>query len=221
MIISNSGWQGVLSEEWQKPYYQAMWQTLDTAYSLRPIYPPKSQVFQAFELVDYDQVKVVILGQDPYHGEGQAHGLSFSVQKGVKLPPSLRNIFKELESDMGIVPPEHGCLTEWVKQGVLMFNAVLTVEAGQAGSHKKIGWHTFTDQVIKALNEREQGIVFVLWGNFAISKKKFITGQQHRIIESVHPSPLSARRGFFGSRPFSQVNRALESMGVLPVDWSL
>ena len=221
MIIEKPGWQRVLGNEFKKDYYEHMWEKLDQAYEDQTIYPPKEEVYSAFELVDYEEVKVVILGQDPYHGNGQAHGLSFSVKKGVKLPPSLKNIFKELNSDMGIDMPEDGYLVPWARQGVLMFNAVLTVEEGKAGAHKKIGWHTFTDEVIRRLNQREKGIVFVLWGNFAISKKKFITGSQHRIIESVHPSPLSARRGFFGSKPFSKINAALMDLGYTTINWHL
>lgn len=221
MMIQNKGWQGILEEEWQKPYYKDLWTKLDLAYETQNIYPPKAEVFSAFELVDYNEVKAVILGQDPYHGQGQAHGLSFSVKPGVKIPPSLRNMYKELRSDLEIDPPDHGYLTPWAMQGVLMFNAVLSVEEGKAGSHKKLGWPKFTDEVIKKLNQRKEGIVFVLWGNFAISKKKFITNPQHRIVESVHPSPLSASRGFFGSKPYTKVNHYLEELGQTPIDWSL
>ena len=221
MVINNKGWQKVLGDEFTKDYYRDMWGKLDRAYEDHPVYPPKDQVFSAFELVDYEDVKVVILGQDPYHGPGQAHGLSFSVQPGIKLPPSLKNIFKELVDDQGVTMPAEGYLVPWAKQGVLMFNAVLTVEEGKAGSHKNMGWHRFTDQVISCLNRRENGIVFVLWGNFAISKKKLITGSQHGIIESVHPSPLSARRGFFGSNPFSKINDYLANLGTEAIDWRL
>ena len=221
MIIQNKGWQGVLEDEFAKDYYLQLWEKLDAAYEDHSVYPIKEEVFSAFEYVDYDQVKVVILGQDPYHGPNQAHGLSFSVKPGVKIPPSLRNIYKELKSDLGIDPPDHGYLEAWAKQGILMFNAVLTVDEGSAGSHKKYGWHTFTDAVISQLDAREEGIVFVLWGNFAISKKKLITGTQHRIVESVHPSPLSASRGFLGSQPYSKINGYLSELGYAPIDWRL
>lgn len=221
MIINKSGWQRVLGDEFKKDYYREMWKSLDAAYVNHPVYPPRDKVFSAFEMVDYNDVKVVILGQDPYHGQGQAHGLSFSVQKGIRIPPSLRNIYKELKNDLAIEPPDHGCLIPWAEQGVLMLNAVLTVDEGKPGSHKKLGWHRFTDTVIEKLNEREQGVVFVLWGNFAIGKKKLISNLQHRIIESVHPSPLSANRGFLGSKPFSQINHCLAELGQTPIDWQL
>lgn len=220
-IILNEGWRQVLAEEFAKDYYSDLWDKVDAAYDAGNVYPPVEEIFSAFELVDYDQVKVVILGQDPYHGLGQAHGLSFSVKPGVKIPPSLRNIYKELQSDLGVPMADHGSLISWAEQGVLMFNAVLTVDEGHAGSHKKHGWHKFTDAVISKLNDRDKGIVFVLWGNFAISKKALITQPQHRIIASVHPSPLSANRGFFGSQPFSKINHALEEIGQPPIDWPL
>lgn len=221
MIIQNQGWQTVLADEFNKDYYGELCNRLEQAYEDHSVYPAKEDIFSAFELVDYDKVKVVILGQDPYHGAGQAHGLSFSVKKGVKIPPSLRNMFKELKSDLGIEPPNHGFLQSWAQQGILMFNAVLTVDEGKAGSHKNYGWHTFTDAVISQLNQREDGIVFVLWGNFAISKKPLITGSQHRIVESVHPSPLSASRGFFGSKPYSKINSYLEELGHTQINWQL
>lgn len=221
MNIENKEWKSVLKDEFAKKYYMDLWAHLEEEYADHLVYPPKEEVFTAFELVGYNEVKVVILGQDPYHGPNQAHGLSFSVKKGVKIPPSLRNILKELKADLGIDIPNHGCLLPWANQGVLMFNAVLTVDEGKAGSHKKLGWHQFTDEVIRQLNLRRTGIVFVLWGNFAISKKALITNPQHRIIESVHPSPLSASRGFFGSRPFSRINEYLETMGLTAIDWTL
>ena len=221
MIIQNEGWQTVLADEFNKDYYVELCNKLEQAYDDHPVYPAKEDVFSAFELVDYDEVKVVILGQDTYHGPGQAHGLSFSVKKGVKIPPSLRNMYKELKSDLGIEAPDHGYLEAWAKQGILMFNAVLSVDEGKAGSHKKYGWHTFTDAVITQLNQREEGVVFVLWGNFAISKKKLITASQHRIVESVHPSPLSASRGFLGSKPYSKINGYLEELGYETIEWCL
>lgn len=221
MIIENKGWKQLLEDEFKKAYYVKLWEKLDVAYEDHQVYPPKGKVFSAFELVDYDEVKVVILGQDPYHGAGQAHGLSFSVEKGIKIPPSLRNMYKELESDLSVQPPDHGYLVPWAVQGILMCNAVLTVDEGHPGSHKKFGWHQFTDEVIRRLNAREAGIVFVLWGNFAIGKKTLITNPQHKIIESAHPSPLSASRGFFGSKPFSRINEHLVALGYDPIDWHL
>ena len=220
-MIMNESWQKVLGETYAQTYYKDLWAKVDAAYGAGTVYPPIEDVYSAFELVGYDQVKVVVLGQDPYHGPGQAHGLSFSVKPGVKIPPSLRNIYKELQADLGIPMADHGYLIPWAEQGVLMFNAVLTVDEGKAGSHKKYGWHTFTDEIIRQLNERKEGIVFVLWGNFAISKKALITNPQHRIIESVHPSPLSASRGFFGSQPFSKINDHLQAMGQTPINWQL
>ncbi len=219
--ILNEGWQKVLRDEFVKDYYSDLWAMVDAAYDAGHVYPPVEEVFSAFELVDYDQVKVVILGQDPYHGPGQAHGLSFSVKPGVKIPPSLRNMYKELQNDLGMTMADHGYLISWAEQGILMFNAVLTVDEGHAGSHKKYGWHKFTDAVISKLNDREEGIVFVLWGNFAISKKGLITNPQHRIIENIHPSPLSANRGFFGSKPFSKINTQLVTLGQSTIDWQL
>ena len=178
-------------------------------------------IFNALRLTPYSSVKAVILGQDPYHGPGQAHGLCFSVQPGVKLPPSLQNIFKELKSDLGIEPPKNGTLTKWAKQGVLMLNTTLTVRAGQANSHKNLGWTTFTDHVIDKLNDHKQPIVFLLWGGNARSKAKLITAPQHLVLEAAHPSPLSAYNGFFGCHHFSMCNDYLRSCGVEPIDWDL
>ncbi len=214
-------WKCVLAQEFTKTYYKDLEERLDEAYECSRVYPPREDVFSAFEHTDYDQVKVVILGQDPYHGPGQAHGLSFSVQHGVKIPPSLRNIYKELAADVGFHIPNHGNLEAWTKQGILLLNAILTVEEGKPSSHKKFGWGQFTDEVIRLLNDREEGIVFVLWGNFAISKKSLITNPQHRIVESVHPSPLSASRGFLGSACFSKVNNLLTTMGHEGIDWTI
>lgn len=218
-IIHNS-WQGILEEEFQKPYYQELRQFLKQEYGTQTIYPDMYHIFEALEQTPYEKVKVVILGQDPYHGENQAHGLSFSVQPGVKIPPSLRNIYQELATDLGIKPVNHGFLTSWAQQGVLLLNTVLTVRAGQAYSHRGKGWEQLTDAIIKKLNEREQPVVFILWGKPAQQKMSMIDSR-HVIIRSVHPSPLSAHRGFFGSKPFSKTNQALIELGETPIDWQL
>ena len=190
-------------------------------YDKKIIYPPKDYIFNALKLTSYKDTKVVIVGQDPYHGENQAHGLSFSVQKGVKLPPSLQNIYKELESDLGIPPKSDGDLTGWAKQGVLMLNAVLTVEKDKAASHRNLGWEPMTDYIIKLLNKKDEPVVFILWGNFAKEKAKLIKNPKHYIIISPHPSPLSAYSGFFGSKPFSKTNDFLVKNRIPPIDWSL
>lgn len=214
-------WQDVLGDEFKKQYFQDILSELEALYKTEKVFPQKEDIFNALKLTDYHQVKVVILGQDPYHDDNQAHGLSFSVLPGVKTPPSLRNIYKELEVDCGCSIPNHGCLTSWATQGVLLLNAVLTVTAHNASSHKKLGWQTFTDQVIKHLNDREEPVVFILWGNYAKSKEQYITNSRHRVITSVHPSPLSARRGFFGSKPFSQANQFLEDNNKTPINWQI
>ena len=214
-------WKELFQQEEQKEYYRKLMQFLDEEYAHRTIYPPREDLFTCFTSCPFEAVKVVILGHDPYHQPYQAHGLCFSVRKGVQIPRSLKNIYKELKSDMNIDAPSHGCLTDWTKQGVFLMNTVMSVREGQAASHKKKGWETFTDTVISALNEQEKGIVFVLWGSHAQKKAELITGRQHRILMSAHPSPLSASRGFFGSRPFSTVNRYLEEMGRTPIDWRL
>jgi uracil-DNA glycosylase len=183
------------------------------------IYPPMEEVFSAFKLTNFDQVKVVIVGQDPYHGPGQAHGLSFSVRPEVRLPPSLNNIFKELASDLECTAPKSGFLAGWAKQGVLLLNSVLTVTASQAASHRGIGWETFTDYVLNALNQDREHLVFILWGSYAIKKAAFIDQKRHLVLTAPHPSPLSAHRGFFGSRPFSLSNKYLEEHGLTPIDW--
>ncbi|PKM58106.1 MAG: uracil-DNA glycosylase [Firmicutes bacterium HGW-Firmicutes-3] len=221
MKIQNRQWATLLEDEFEKAYYKKMWSILEDAYNHETIYPPKSQVFSAFETTDYDQVKVVILGQDPYHGQGQAHGLCFSVMPDKKLPPSLKNIYKELALDLGIPIPDHGYLIDWAKQGILMINAICTVRAGVPSSHKYLGWESFTDRVIELLNERDEGMVFVLWGNYAIKKEALITNPRHRVVKSPHPSPFSARTGFFGSRPFSSINNHLMEMGYTAVDWTI
>lgn len=219
--IIHNDWQQVLEEEFQAPYYQQLREFLKEEYKNHPVYPQMHDIWEAFELTPYNEVKVVILGQDPYHGPRQANGLSFSVNRDVKLPPSLVNIYKELEADLGIPPAKHGDLTAWAKQGVFLLNSVLTVRGGEAFSHRGKGWELLTDAVIRALNAREKPVVFILWGNASIAKKAFIDTKRHAVITSPHPSPLSARRGFFGSKPFSQVNEALERFGEEPIDWRL
>lgn len=193
---------------------------IKTEYN-KDIYPKKESIFKALELTPLKDVKVVILGQDPYHGEGQANGLSFSVNKGIKLPPSLRNIYKELEQDLGIPTPTHGDLTNWSKQGVLLLNSVLTVEKGKPGSHKNMGWQEYTDGIIKQISEEKENIVFILWGKYAESKKELIDNNKHKIIISTHPSPFSARKGFFGSKPFSRTNNYLKEHNKKEIDWNI
>ena len=217
-LFSNE-WDEVLNDEFEKPYYSKLLEFLQKEYAEEMIYPQVDDLWTAFKLTPFNAVKVVILGQDPYHGPEQAHGLSFSVKPGVKIPPSLRNMFKELASDSSCPLPENGTLTGWAQQGVLMLNTVLTVRDGQAHSHRKQGWETFTDEVIRLLSEREKPIVFVLWGSPAREKKKLIDTSRHAVIESVHPSPLSASRGFIGSRPYSKTNQILESWDETQIDW--
>ncbi|ELK42174.1 uracil-DNA glycosylase [Brevibacillus agri] len=214
-------WAPILAGEFEKPYYLKLRQILKEEYQTRTIYPDMYHIFTALHLTSYEQAKVVILGQDPYHGPGQAHGLSFSVRPGIKPPPSLVNIYKELQSDLNCTIPEHGYLSHWAKQGVMMLNAVLTVRAGNPNSHKGIGWEQFTDQIIHLLNEREKPLVFILWGRHAQEKAAFIDKTRHCIIASPHPSPFSANRGFFGSRPFSRANAFLRSQGMEEIDWQL
>ncbi|MBT9719585.1 uracil-DNA glycosylase [Enterococcus durans] len=219
-IIHNS-WQDVLADEFEKPYYHSLRDFLKKEYRTQKIHPDMYHIFEALELTPYEKVKVVILGQDPYHGANQAHGLSFSVQPGVKIPPSLNNIYKELQSDLGIKPVNHGNLVSWAKQGVLLLNTVLTVREGQAYSHRGQGWERLTDTIIEKLNEREQPVVFILWGKPAQKKMKMIDKSKHIILTSSHPSPLSAHRGFLGSKPFSKTNDALLALGEQPIDWQL
>ena len=215
------GWREVLAEEFEQQYLQDLAAFVAEERRNHTVYPPKTEVFSALALTPYDQVRVVILGQDPYHGPNQAHGLAFSVRKGVRPPPSLVNIFAELQTDLGIAPSRHGYLAEWAEQGVLLLNTVLTVRAGAAASHKGQGWERLTDRIIELVSAREQPVVFVLWGSPAQRKTALIDTRRHTIIRSVHPSPLSASNGFFGSRPFSQVNAALERYGEPPIDWQL
>lgn len=219
-ILTNS-WNDILKDEFDKDYYKKLRSQLINEYNEHTIYPDKHDIFNALNYTDFKDVKVVILGQDPYHAPNQAHGLSFSVKPGVKTPPSLKNIFKELHDDLGCYVPNNGYLKKWSDQGVLLLNTVLTVRAGNANSHKGLGWELFTNKIISSLNDSKHPIVFMLWGNNAISKKKLITNTDHYIIESVHPSPLSAHRGFFGSKPFSKANNFLISKGEKPIDWQI
>ena len=229
MKVTGNKWDELLAEEWQKPYYSELREFLKTEYENGTVYPPAEDIYNALRMTDYDDVKAVILGQDPYHEPGQAHGLAFSVQAGTPEPPSLVNIFKELEDDLGIVPPQRpagGLLESWAKHGVLLLNTVLTVRAHEAGSHRGRGWETFTDRVIELLAEREKPMVFILWGAQAGAKQDLIQSAQrgkmrHLIIKAPHPSPLSAYRGFFGGRYFSRCNYFLADCGGEPVDWSL
>lgn len=221
MKLPDNDWGKLLQEELEQPYMQELLREVTLKYNNTRVYPPQEDLFNALRYTSYEDTKVVILGQDPYHGEGQAHGLSFSVQKGVKLPPSLRNIYKELAEDIGCEPPLHGCLEAWTRQGVLLQNTVLTVEEGKPASHQKLGWERFTDRIIALLNERSKPVVFVLWGNHAGAKASGIDGNRHHIISSVHPSPLAARKGFFGSKPFSKANEFLIAQGIEPVDWRI
>jgi uracil-DNA glycosylase len=216
-------WLEVLGDEFGKDYMVQLRQFLKTEKQAgNKIYPKGGDIFNAFNKTPFDKVEVVILGQDPYHGENQAHGLSFSVQKGIAIPPSLKNIYKELQTDIpGFVIPKHGDLTEWAEQGVLLLNASLTVRAGMPGSHQKKGWEEFTDNVIKTISEKKEGIVFILWGSFAQAKAELIDKTKHHIIKSPHPSPFSADRGFFGSKPFSKTNEILEKEGKKPIDWQI
>lgn len=217
MVHIGNDWDDILRGEFEKRYYQELRQFLISEYRSRPIYPDMYDIFNALKMTPYHSVKAVILGQDPYHQPGEAHGLCFSVKKGIRIPPSLRNIYKELYNDTGIVSPDHGCLESWAKNGVLLLNAVLTVRQGQPNSHKGKGWEIFTDTVISHLNRREQPMVFILWGNNARAKKQLITNPSHLIIEGMHPSPFSADRGFFGGRYFSRTNEFLKD----PVDWKI
>lgn len=220
-VILKNDWSTLLAQEFKQDYYLKLRQFLIKEYSSKVIYPDKYDIFNALHLTPYASTKVVILGQDPYHGTGQAHGLSFSVKPGIESPPSLVNIFKELQSDLGCYMPNNGYLTKWAEQGVLLLNAVLTVRAGLANSHKGMGWENFTDQIITRLNQREKPVVFILWGANAQAKEKLITSRRHLIIKSPHPSPLSAHRGFFGSKPFSRANLFLQEIGSPEIDWQI
>jgi uracil-DNA glycosylase len=214
-------WQHVLIEEFANPYWAELQHFVAKDRETHTVYPPEDEVYTAFKLTPFDDVRVFLLGQDPYPGEGQAHGLCFSVKPGVALPGSLRNMFKELHDDLGIAPAKNGSLVKWAKQGMLMLNAVLTVRAGQPNSHKGKGWEQFTDAAIRAVGNKDEPVVFVLWGAYAQKKIKLIDTDRHTIIESAHPSPLSAANGFFGSRPYSKINAALKKNGFPPMDWNL
>ncbi|WP_213818368.1 uracil-DNA glycosylase [Garciella nitratireducens] len=221
MEILKNDWKELLQEEFKKDYYLKIREFLKREYKTKTIYPDMYDIFNALHYTPYQKVKVVILGQDPYHGPNQAHGLSFSVKPGVAIPPSLMNIYKELQSDLKCYIPNNGYLKKWTDQGVLLLNTVLTVRAGQPNSHRGIGWEIFTDRIIQLLNDRKDPIVFILWGKNAQSKRKMIHNPKHFIVQSVHPSPLSANRGFFGSKPFSKVNHFLRSSGKEPIDWQI
>ncbi len=214
----NKNWDVILKDEMSKDYFKKLGVFIKNEYRTKRCFPPYENIFDALRFTDYDEVKVVVLGQDPYHGLGEAHGLSFSVKEGVRKPPSLQNIFKELENDLGI-KREASDLTDWAKQGVLLLNSIMTVVEDRPLSHKDKGWENFTDAIIKALNNREKPVIFLLWGSYARSKKEYITNKQHYIIESVHPSPLSANRGFFGSNPFSKINNILENNHQDKINW--
>lgn len=214
-------WDELLKDEFSKEYYIKLREFLNEEYKTARVFPPKEEVFSALRLTSYEAARVVILGQDPYHGEGQAHGLAFSVKPGVDAPPSLVNIFKELKSDLGCSIPNNGWLVPWAEQGVLLLNTALTVREGEANSHRNHGWEQFTDEVIRKLNEREKPLVFILWGKNALAKEELISNMHHMILRAPHPSPLSASRGFFGCRHFSKTNILLESMGQEPINWQL
>lgn len=214
-------WETWLKQEQEQAYYQELMQFLDQEYQEKQIFPPRTELFSAFQYCDMDQIKVVILGQDPYHEKNQAHGLAFSVRKGIKIPPSLRNIYKELHDDLNIAMPSHGCLIDWAKQGVFMLNAVLSVQEGKAGSHHNKGWEAFTDHVIQTVNEQCESVVFVLWGAPAQRKQSLIDSNKHAVLCAPHPSPLSAYRGFFGSKPFSQINDYLKAHQREEINWEI
>ena len=221
MAAINGDWLEALKDEFKKDYYKQLFEKVNEEYRTRLIFPPANDIFNAFHLTPLKDVKVVILGQDPYHGNNQAHGLCFSVKPEVEIPPSLVNIYKELHDDLGCTIPDHGYLVKWAKQGVLMLNTVLTVRAHQANSHRGIGWEEITDAAIRVLNTQDRPIVFILWGRPAQMKKAMLNNPKHLILEAPHPSPLSSYRGFFGSRPFSKTNQFLEANGVEPIDWQI
>lgn len=220
-IMIGNEWDSLLANEYQKEYFKTLERFVICEYNSKVIFPKISEIYNAFRYTPYNDIKVVIIGQDPYHGENQAEGLCFSVKKGIPKPPSLVNIFKELKDDLGYDIPNNGSLVPWTKEGVLLLNAVLTVEKDKAASHKGRGWEKFTDEVIKIVNKKDTPVVFILWGNYARSKKELITNDKHYIIESAHPSPLSCYNGFFGSKPFSKTNQFLISNGIKPVNWEI
>ena len=219
MVTFNNDWDEILADEWTKPYYLKLREFLKSEYAAKTIYPDMNDIFNALKLTSFEDTKVVIIGQDPYHGEGQAHGLCFSVKKGVTSPPSLKNIFKELNTDIGKPIPKDGELTEWAKQGVLLLNNVLTVREGQPASHKGMGWEIFTDRIISELNKKQTPVVFLLWGAHAQKKAEIITNPIHYKLKAVHPSPLSASRGFLGCKHFSKANAILEKENLTPIEW--
>jgi uracil-DNA glycosylase len=219
--VIDKSWKEVLSDEFQKPYFKQIKRTLIEEKSKCNVYPPGKLIFNAFNQTPFDKVSVVIIGQDPYHGPGQAHGLCFSVPEGIPQPPSLINIFKEINADLGIPVPKTGNLEKWAKQGVLLLNAILSVRQNAAGSHQKIGWGTFTNQVIKTISDKKDGIIFLLWGKFAQEKGQLIESSRHTILTAAHPSPLSAYNGFFGCKHFSKTNELLIKRGKKPIDWSI
>lgn len=221
MDILKNDWGGILNEEFGKSYYLSLREFLKEEYASKTVFPKMEDIFNALHHTPFERVKAVILGQDPYHGPDQAHGLSFSVQPGMKIPPSLRNIFKELQEDIGASPPSDGYLVKWAEQGVLMLNTVLTVRKGEAHSHKGKGWETFTDRIIESLNKKDDKIVYLLWGSAAQAKIDLIDTDKHAVLTSPHPSPFSARKGFFGSRPFSRTNEILRKNGIEEIDWKL
>ncbi|MFQ9509917.1 MAG: uracil-DNA glycosylase [Lachnospiraceae bacterium] len=221
MSMIQNDWLLPLTPEFKKPYYAKLYQTVRQAYETEQVFPASTDIFNAFNLTPLSKVKVVILGQDPYHGDGQAHGLCFSVKPDVAIPPSLVNIYQELRDDLGCTIPDNGYLVKWADQGVLLLNTVLTVRAHEAFSHRGIGWETFTDAAIRILNEQDRPIVFILWGKPAQSKKAMLNNKKHLILEAPHPSPLSAYRGFFGSKPFSKTNEFLVANGLEPIDWQI
>lgn len=221
MHMTYNYWDTVLDSEYHKEYFANIVKFVNKVYKEKTIFPPKGRILSALDITDYNDVKVVILGQDPYHGIGEANGLAFSVNDGIKIPPSLKNIYKELHDDLGIEIPNTGNLESWAKEGVLLLNSVLTVEKDKPASHKNIGWETFTDSIIKKLNERDKPIVFILWGNFAKSKKELITNPKHLVLTSSHPSPFSVNYGFFGSKPFSKTNEFLRKNGIKEIDWTI
>lgn len=219
-MIGND-WDEKLKIIWNSEGFKKFYHVVEQEYAHHTVFPPKDHIFEALKLTSYKDTRVVIVGQDPYHGVGEAHGLSFSVQKGVSIPPSLQNIYKELYDDLGIPPAHHGELTNWAKEGVLMLNAVLTVIKDTPASHRKLGWERLTDYIIRLLNEKEEPVVFILWGNFAKEKAKYITNTKHLILTSPHPSPFAARYGFFGSKPFSKTNEFLRRNGLKEIDWRI
>lgn len=220
-VLVGNKWDMILQDEYNKDYFRNIVKFINDEYKRKVIFPPKNKILRALSLTDYDDVKVVILGQDPYHGVGEANGLAFAVSDGVKLPPSLRNIYKELYDDLNIKVSNVGNLECWARSGVLLLNAVLTVEKDRAASHKNIGWEIFTDSIIKKINDKDSPVVFILWGAFARSKKHLITNSKHLVIESSHPSPFSANYGFFGSRPFSRTNLFLKKNNISEIDWTV